>query len=211
MNEHNDFDQFSSQNAEQSVLGALMSRNEVLDDLSFLKQEHFADDANRLIFNVICKQIAHGKTSDPISIFDALQSANRLGEVGGMEYINALATSVAGGYAAKHWAQILVDKHQLRAVRNMAVALNEAVCKRGMSGEEAVEEAMRSLMALEQSHEEQVHDGVSLANEVLADVQKRFDGHADDGMKTGFSVLDSDVLPNGIERGQLVVIAGSGS
>ena len=135
MNEHNDFDQFSSKNAEQSVLGALMSRNEVLDDLSFLKQEHFADDANRLIFNVICKQIAHGKTSDPISIFDALQSANRLGEVGGMEYINALATSVAGGYAAKHWAQILVDKHQLRAVRNMAVALNEAVCKRGMSGE----------------------------------------------------------------------------
>lgn len=208
MNENNDFDQFSSQNAEQSVLGALMSRNEVLDDFGFLKQEHFADDANRLIFNVICKQIAHGKTSDPISIFDALQSANRLDEVGGMEYINALATSVTGGYAARHWAQILVDKYQLRAVRNMAVALNEAVCKRGMSGEEAVEEAMRSLMALEQSHEEQVHDGVSLAKEVLADVQKRFDGHADDGMKTGFSVLDSDVMLNGIERGQLVVIAG---
>ena len=208
MNENNDFDQFSSQNAEQSVLGALLNRNEVLDDLSFLRQEHFSDDANRLIFNVIRKQVAHGKTSDPIAVFDALQSANRLDDVGGMAYITALATSVVGGYAAKHWAQILVEKFQLRAVRSVAVALNEAVCRRGMSGQEAVEEAMRSLMALEQSHEEQVHDGVSLAKEVLEDVQKRFDGHADDGMKTGFSVLDSDVLPNGLERGQLVVIAG---
>ena len=203
----NDFEQFSSQHAEQAILGALLNRNALLDDVAFLRQEHFSDNANRLIFNVIRKQIANGKVADPLSVFDALHSANRADEVGGMPYINDVAMAFHGGSSVVQWAQILVDKHKLRSVRNVAVGLSEAVCRRGLSGDEAVEEAMKTLLLLEQDEQEQVYDGAALSAEVLDGVQKRFAGEGEDGIKTGFAGL-GEVMPNGIERGQLVVVAG---
>lgn len=203
----NDFDQFTSPNAEASIIGALLGKNEILDDVSFLKEYHFDDHANRLIFNVICKQIAHGKAADPISVFDDLQRNNRLDEVGGMPYITSLFTSASVGTGSVQWAHLLVEKHKLRMVRNVAIELNEAICKKGMTGSEAVEQAMSALLSLEEDKEEQIYDGVSLAREVLTDVQNRFEGQAEDGIDTGFGVL-KDVMPNGIERGQLIVVAG---
>ena len=204
-----ELDTFSNLDAEYAVLGALMLKNDLIDDLASLKAEHFSDSANQLIYKVICKQISNGKVSDCLTIFDALSTANRLGEVGGMPYLNTIATSVSSTYGTKRHAEIIIDKAKLRMVREKAQSLNEAITHKGLTGDEAIAEAGRVLASIdEQQDDEHVFDASDLAQDVIKDVQDRFDGVSDDVVKTGFDCLDNDVLPNGLTRGQLVVIAG---
>lgn len=54
--------------AEQALLGALLSNNKAFEQVSdFLKPAHFADAVNAKIFEVISKLISRGHVADTIT------------------------------------------------------------------------------------------------------------------------------------------------
>lgn len=104
--------------AEAAVLSWVLTEPvKVLGDIDFLKPHHFYSEANRQVYAAACWLKLHGKTDlvDVISIAEHLKTTKRLGQVGGMEYINGLL--VTGHKANNSYvghAQIVYERWRLR-------------------------------------------------------------------------------------------------
>ena len=70
--------------AEQALLGALLSNNKAFEQVSdFLKPAHFADAVNAKIFEVISKLISRGHVADTITLKNYFEQEGVLNDVGG--------------------------------------------------------------------------------------------------------------------------------
>ena len=201
----------SSIEAEQSILGALLLKNDIIDDLDDLSDSHFTLPEHKIMFRATKKLILDKKNHgcDPIILFEALTRTRQIEQVGGMVYINALVTSVGSAVHARRYADIVIDKAKLRAVHNASLAINEACAKDRLTGEQALAVASEALALLDES--DNSADSVSaidIAGELLSDIGRRAEGLSAEVIPTGFSCLDNDVVDGGFERGQLVVIGG---
>ena len=214
MNAHLDFDRvdfasFMSVEAEMSVVGGLLLDNSAIDRIEMLKPEHFATDINRRLFNVIFEMISAGKNVDVVTMFEFLQRKGKLDEVGGMAHLNDLVTSVSSSALIGRYAEIIIDKHKLRVVRDANNEIGVAIAQDGLTGDEALNKAAEVLAKIEDADTAaDSFNAYDVAAELLEDIGRRAEGLSADVIPTGFDCLDNDALDGGFERGNLVVIAG---
>jgi len=106
-----------SDEAEQSVLGALMTWPETLDDvLQFVEPTAFWSHAHRTIFSAVISMLLAHKPADVVSVFERLRESGKADEAGGLKYLNALAQSASGPSNAKRHAQIVAEKALQRSI-----------------------------------------------------------------------------------------------
>lgn len=204
-----DFASFMSVEAEMSVVGGLLLDNSAIDRIEMLKSEHFATDINRRLFNVIFEMISAGKNVDVVTMFEFLQRKGKLDEVGGMAYLNDLVTSVSSSALIGRYAEIIIDKHKLRVVRDANNEIGVAIAQDGLTGDEALNKAAEVLAKIEDADTAaDSFNAYDVAAELLEDIGRRAEGLSADVIPTGFDCLDNDALDGGFERGNLVVIAG---
>lgn len=113
-----------SEEAEQSVLGALMIDNAVHADVAeHITHASFYRHAHRVIYTAICDVIGSGQSADVVSVFVRLQETNLVADAGGLAYLNALCTCVPGASNAGNYAAIVAQRH---AERMLIAGLDEA-------------------------------------------------------------------------------------
>lgn len=104
--------------AEASVLGAMMVYSQAVPTASeILAENDFYRPAHQLIFRVLCYMADHPARFGPpdlVTIRAALQSRGRLAEIGGVEYLVALANGVPSAANVEHYAEIVKDKSRRR-------------------------------------------------------------------------------------------------
>ncbi len=106
-----------SEEAEQSVLGALMSWPETLDSvLQHVEASSFFLHAHRLIFDAAASLLMAGKSADAVSVFERLRDSRKADEVGGLPYLNAVAQCVSGPTGARRHAQIVAERALQRRI-----------------------------------------------------------------------------------------------
>jgi replicative DNA helicase len=195
-----------SQEAEQSVLGALLLDNRSawrLADVG-LKAEDFYHEAHRTIWVALYGQIVANKPADVLTCAEALGS--KAEQCGGLKYLNDLAQSVPSATNIQRYAQIVVDKAQRRAL--LAVG-DEVQALAREDGEPAalLDQAMSALMALQRHKASQ--QAVSLRESMVTRTSHWEDmgkGVATPGMRTRLPRLDRG-LGGGLQRGRVVVLA----
>jgi hypothetical protein len=103
--------------AEQSVLGGLLLDNtawagasEILTAADFYRFEH------KLIFTAIAALVGAGRPADVITVFEQLQTSEQAKEAGGLEYLNALSSSVPSAAHMRRYAEIVAERATLRAI-----------------------------------------------------------------------------------------------
>jgi len=197
--------------AESSVLGSLLLDNTAWDRVADLiaesdcyRREH------QLIFGAIAALINANKPADVITVFEHLSSQGRADEVGGLNYLNALAQYVPSAGNIRRYAEIVRERAILRKLisasdeiagsafkpkgRPVAVILDEAEQKIFHIGEEGsrLKQGFQSMD--------------SLVVKLLDRVQEMAD-HPNDitGVPTGF--IDLDRMTSGLQAGDLVVLA----
>lgn len=100
-----------SQEAEQSVLGALMLDNRAFDRCADVLQERsFWHASHRTIWATIAGQIMANKPADPLTVHDALKAAKKDDECGGLKYLNALVESVVSAANVRRYAEIVAER-----------------------------------------------------------------------------------------------------
>jgi replicative DNA helicase len=103
--------------AEQSLLGAILIDNAVIENVAGVVSEaDFYSDPHRLIFAHARALIANGTAADLVTVAEALLSINRLDYVGGMAYLGACAQNVPTTSNALHYAQIVRERSMLRQI-----------------------------------------------------------------------------------------------
>ena len=190
-----------SQEAEQSVIGALL-----LDDRSFdlvsekLKPEHFFNHDHKLIYTEISRQLLAGKRVDMITVYDGLK-----GEVD-LITLNQLAQYVPSAANIKRYAQIVIDRSKSRDLLNVSATITELATEHQTPINDRIEQAQAQLSKLvdETPRDEWVgaYEGMVAHTQTIED---RANGLVK-AMSTGLNDID-DFLDGGLRGGGLYILA----
>lgn len=194
--------------AEQSVLGAMMLHKDAIDEvLGVLRPQDYYRPAHETIHRCIVQLYLRGEPCDPITVSQQLAIDGDLSRVGDISYLHTVVNTVPTAANAGWYAEIVHD----RAVRRRLAGAGTRIAGMGLSGEGE----LTDLVALAQGELAQVED--SRAEEEMLPVGQTLDQTLElmaaladpsarkPGVMTGFTDLDN--LTNGLQPGQLIVIA----
>ena len=198
--------------AEQQLLGAILTNNDIYDRVSnLIGPQHFYEPVHARIFEVAATRIAKGNLSSPVTLKTFFEDDEGLKELGGPAYLVRLAGSAISAFAARDYAQMIYDM----AIRRELIELGHEIADRAARAEVSVEPrdqivaAEQSLYSLaEQGQAERgfqsflsaVKDAVDVANAAY----RRDGGLA--GLSTG--LVDMDRKLGGLHRSDLLILAG---
>ena len=198
--------------AEQQLLGAILTNNDVFDRISSLvKAEHFFDPVHQRIFEIAAARIQKNALASPVTLKAFLEDDAGLKELGGPAYLVRLAGAAISAYAARDYAQMVYDL----AVRRELIQLGRDIAAQAAKVEVASEpkdqiiEAEQRLYKLGeqgvaergfQSFLKAVTDAVNVANAAY----QRDGGLA--GISTG--LIDMDKKLGGLHPSDLLILAG---
>ena len=198
--------------AEQQLLGAIMTNNELFERVApIVGAEHFYDPVHARIFETASARIAKNNLASPVTLKAFLEDDAGLAELGGPAYLVRLAGAAISSFAVRDYAEIIYDlaiRRELITVGN-DIAAKAARVDVDSEPKEQIVEAEQKLYALaEQGQTEQgfqsfltaVTDAVKVANAAY----QREGGLA--GVSTG--LVDMDKKLGGLHRSDLLILAG---
>jgi replicative DNA helicase len=195
--------------AERAVLGSmLLDKDALLDGVDMLFRDAFYREAHALLFDAISDMAAARVEVDLVTLNEELTKRKLLETIGGTSYLTGLVNSVPTAANLKYYAEIVTEKYRLRQLGTVCadVARDAAGEKKG---------SIDLLMDL-QARADAIHlfkqgrdpaellDVSRSAMDVIEDQsknQRRFTG-----LRTGLP--DVDAVTGGLQRGNLIILAG---
>ena len=194
-----------SNEAEQSVLGALLMDNNSIDRMGELEEIAFYSISHRLIFYVIKKQAMSGKAWDVLTVAEMLDAENKLVAVGGLAYIGNIANTTPSSANIAQYANIVREHYMRRRIMAASAELTEMVMHKGDIAE-AMSKTQSALLAITETNRVDEPRKISeIFNEHFNVIEKRLEGGVK-AIPTGLADLDT-ILNGGWHRGQVIVVA----
>jgi replicative DNA helicase len=201
-----------NQEAETSVLGAILLSEQVIDSLLIdvkLRAEDFYRDRHRLIFGAMIrlKEKTEPEPVDALTVCEELDRAGELEEAGGTAYVHSLPSVVPDAGNVRQYARIVKDHALLRRVLDTTRRIQDDVFTFPGEPRELLEQAEGALFRIAQddrtgdvrSIEAVLHDELEKLEKVSRE------GISLTGTPSGFKDLDD--LTGGFQPGNLVVLA----
>ena len=198
--------------AEQQLLGAILTNNEIYDRVSqIVKASHFYEPIHARIFDLCAARITKNTLASPVTMASFMENDEGLRELGGAEYLARLAASAIAAFAARDYAQMIYNL----AIRRELINLGRDISAR--AGEVTVEEepkdqitkaeqALYNLAVKGQSDKgfQSFLSAVTTAVDSANNAYKRDGGLA--GISTG--LVDMDKKLGGLHKSDLLILAG---
>jgi replicative DNA helicase len=197
-----------SLDAEKSVLGAILIRNEAFNHAAeLIDAEDFFRDAHRRIFNRMVALSERGDPIDFVTLKEELSRAGDLDEVGGPAYVASLADGVPRSANVEYYARIVKEKSTLRSLIHSANKILAEAYEAEQEPDLLLDEAERSIFAIA---EDRIRVGfVPLKDLVQASFTtiEKLQQHKGfvTGVPSGF--LDLDEMTSGLQPSDLVLVA----
>ena len=198
--------------AEQQLLGAILTNNDVFDRIaSIVRPEHFYDPVHARIFETAAARIQKNALASPVTLKAFLEDDEGLRELGGPAYLARLAGAAISAFAARDYAQMIHDL----AVRRELIQVGQDISAKAARvdvdsepGEQIVEAEQKLYQLAEQGQSESgfqsflkaVTDAVNVANAAY----QREGGLA--GVATGLADMDHKL--GGLHASDLLILAG---
>lgn len=194
----------NSQEAEQSVLGALLIDNSAWDRVAdLLVEADFYRHEHKAIFTVLGRLINSSRPADVVTVFDAL--GDKAAEIGGLSYLNALAHSVPSAANCRRYAEIVRERSVLRQVLSKVDEAAEIVHGDG-SAAEKVEKVQALFAGLEARTRARDPIGMDeLMVRVMDGINAAAEGKAV-AWRTGIPCFDR-LMDGGMKPGELLILA----
>jgi len=197
--------------AEQSVLGGLMLDNRSWDDIADrLSEEDFYRHDHRLIWRVMARLSGQDRPLDVLTVTEALRELHELENAGGEVYLFELANNTPSVANIRAYADIVRERSVLRQLITAANDIaGTAFRPDGRNSVELLDQAEQRIFSI--SERGGRAGGPVAINEYLARTMERIDllASSDDpitGVPSGFHDLDE--MTSGLQRSDLVIIAG---
>jgi replicative DNA helicase len=197
--------------AEQSLLGGLMLSNEAWDRvIDLVDASDFYRNEHRLIFAAMARLAGESQPLDVITLSESLHASAELDAAGGLPYLGDLARNTPSAANVQAYAQIVRER---ATMRRLIAAAQEIAARsfspEGRTGAELLEEAERRLMEIGETRSR--GGGPAPVTDLLKGAIERIDElfnakSAITGLSTGY--VDLDGRTSGLQRGDLVIVAG---
>jgi replicative DNA helicase len=196
------------ENAEQSVLGAmLLSKDAIADVVEVIRGTDFYRPGHELIYDAVLDLYGRGEPADAITVSNELTRSGDLARVGGAPYLHTLVAGVPVAANAGYYAGIVREKAILRRL----IDAGTRIIQFGYSEEGLVDDvgdrAQAEVYGVTDKRTSEDYAPLSDIMELTIDELEAI-GNRDGamaGVPTGFAELDE--LTNGLHGGQMIVVA----
>jgi replicative DNA helicase len=195
--------------AERSVLGAILLENNALHQAQqLLADDDFYRDDHRRIFRAMGQLSERSAVIDLVTVKDELERRGELQAAGGVSYISSLVDGVPKSANIEHYARIVKEKATLRGLISSAhQIISSAMTAEDETGD-ILDAAERSILRIA---ENRLRTGFVPLRQVADESLKVIERLSErrelvTGLATGLERFDE--LTSGLQRGDLVVVAG---
>lgn len=136
--------------AEASVIGGVLLRNDVLTVLDDLDGDHFWDPRHRFVFEAIRELQAADKPIDVVMVGERLERAGRFEAVGGYAFLGELALRVPTPDNVEHYKGVVREHAITRKVLGVSSEAPEFATD-GLVGEDLLDRMLKRLGDVERS------------------------------------------------------------
>ncbi len=197
--------------AEQQLLGALLTDNDLFDRVSLIRAEHFYDPVHARLFDLCASRIQKNVLASPVTLKPFLEEDEGLRALGGPTYLVKLAASAVAAYAVRDYAKMIYDLAIRRRLMSLGRDVSATASDMGadVPPDEQIVAAETALYAL--AEEGRTESGfrpflsaVTQAVNVANAAYQRDGGLA--GISTGLADIDKKL--GGLHRSDLLILAG---
>ena len=198
--------------AEQAVLGGLMLDNATWDQVAdCLDENDFYRNDHRLVFRAIRRLAEDSKPFDLLTLAEWLENNKQLEDAGGFAYLGVLAHDTPSAANVRAYADIIRERAIRRElIRTATEIADSAYDPKGRDSRALLDDAEKRVFAIAERGS-RTQQGFANIKDLLARTVERIDilfqrDNPITGIPTGWT--DFDEKTAGLQRGDLVVIAG---
>ncbi len=199
--------------AEEAVLGGILIDPEAVSRvLDTLNPEMFYVAAHQEIFRACLMLHNQSNPTDMMSLTTWLSDRDMLEKIGGQTKIAQLCDRTVSAVNIDFYAQLVADKHSRRKLAEAARTVVEISYSNELELTQLLDQSEQKIFAVTQSRTQQ---GLVPAGDILTKTFYELEGRYNSlgtgnstatGLVTGF--YDFDAMTNGLQRSDLIIIAG---
>jgi replicative DNA helicase len=193
--------------AEASILGGVLLRNDVLSQLDTLEVEDFYDHKHKVVFQAIRNLEAAARPIDVVTLENEIAKAGKLEAIGGVAFLGELTLRVPTADNVLAYAEIVTDKHQARKLMLAASEISEKGYEDNIEVRDYLDDAEAKIFEVTQRRDKTGPEPLKgLVKKVFSSLDERFKAKGGiTGVPTGFTDLDSHTA--GLQPTELVILA----
>jgi len=192
--------------AEACVLGSMILHAPCIDVVvQILRPEHFYRPAHQLIYQALVEMRQEAKPIDLVVLREELQRRKQLEQVGGVEYLVALAEGVPNAANAEYYSRVVRDRATLR---ELIVAGTDIVRTAYESNEEAASIIDQAEQRVFKIASDRIGEQAVALSSLLQNTFETLlaeEGKGITGLASGYQQLDE--LTSGFQKGEMIILA----
>lgn len=203
-------DSLSDKEAEQAVLGAMMTEKSVIPRVIALlghTSDAFFTTDHQLIYSAILAVYERVSNADPLLVADELKRTNQINRTGGAGYLYELQAPIVETESTEFYADILHEKATRRRLIQAGSAIRDLAQDESIELTEVLNQSQESVFELGQNDAQRGFQPINpLVTTSIDAIEKLF--HKQErflGVATGF--MDFDHMTSGLQPGNFVIIA----
>jgi replicative DNA helicase len=194
--------------AEESILGGILLDPEAIARIrEILIADAFYISAHREIYNAAQSLHDRGLPTDLISMTSWLQDAGVLGKIGGQSKLAQLVERTVSAVNIDRYAALVMDKYLRRQLIKAGYEINQLGYETSSQLDIVLDRAEQTIFGVTQKRPQR--DFVSIENTLVHtfhEIELRNEEQALPGLLTNF--YDLDAMTGGLQRSDLIIIAG---
>ncbi len=203
-------DTLSDKEAEQAVLGAMMTEKAVIPPVVALlghNSDAFFTTDHQLIYAAILAVYERVSNADPLLVADELKRTNQINRAGGAGYLYELQAPIVETESTEFYADILHEKATRRQLIQAGSQIRELAQDETVELTEILNQSQEAVFEIGQNESERgFHPIRPLITTSIDAIEKLY--HKADrflGIPTGF--MDFDHMTSGLQPGNFIIIA----
>ncbi|MCY7362590.1 MAG: replicative DNA helicase [Ignavibacteria bacterium] len=194
---------------EIKILGSILIDNQVLNDiLQLLMPGHFYRPSHTIIFQAMINLDEKKEPVDPNTLKEELKRLGKLEEIGGIEFIIELTSSISTSANVEFYTRIVFEKYILRNLISISSKIVEKCFDPTSNTFSTLDDAEQKILDISESlSKKRVLSVIDELDHLIKSFgDQRNSKSAVIGVPTGFSDLDD--MTAGFQKSELIVIAG---
>ena len=203
-------DTLSDKEAEQAVLGAMMTEKSVIPQvinlLGYTSDAFFTTD-HQLIYTAILAVYDRVSNADPLLVADELKRTDQINRAGGAGYLYELQAPIVETESTEFYADILHEKATRRRLTQAGGQIRELAQDETVELTEILNQSQEAVFELGQNDSQRGFHSIRPLITTSIDAIEKLYHKADRflGVPTGF--MDFDHMTSGLQPGNFIIIA----